>query len=299
MAVVSELKRVPAPAKLNLFLHVVGQRSDGYHLLQSVFVLLDLYDYLDFTVRTDGAIVRQGSTLEGLAAEDDLIIRAARLLQQHTGTALGVEIACEKHIPAGAGMGGGSSDAATTLIALNTLWNTGLNRQQLIDLGLQLGADVPFFIFGQNAFVEGIGEQLQPVAVPLYRYLLLKPEVFVSTGTIFTDPSLTRNTSPVIVKDFTAYEVSEAIDGSLNLFGVNTLEPVVRHHAKEMDELLHRLHNEKRHARMTGSGSVVYLAYSEKDAANRQSSKICSNISLQHWIVSGLSSHPLYNWVTD
>lgn len=293
------LLKVPAPAKLNVFLHVVGQRSDGYHLLQSVFVLLDLYDYLDFTLRTDGQIIQQGSTLDGLAADDDLIIKAARLLKQHTGTALGVEIACEKHIPAGAGLGGGSSDAATTLMALNKLWNTGLSRQQLMDLGLQLGADVPFFIFGQNAFVEGIGERLQPVAVPLYSYLLLKPEVFVSTGTIFTDPGLTRNTSPVKVIDFTAYEAKEAFDGSYALFGVNTLEPVVRHHAKEIDELLSYLHNEKRHARMTGSGSVIYLAYSDKDTANRQVSQLCSKISLQHWIVSGLSSHPLYNWVTD
>lgn len=304
---VSSLLRVPAPAKLNLFLHLVGRRADGYHLLQSVFTFVDLCDYLDFSLRSDGRIERMGQSVDGLAAEDDLIIRAARLLQQHTGTAFGVNIACEKNIPAGAGLGGGSSDAATTLIALNKLWQTGLNRQQLMDLGLQLGADVPVFIFGRSAFAEGIGEQLQVVKVPNYTYILLKPDVSVATPTIFKDEGLTRDMKPVIITDFTAYEpLADADNSSLDLYGVNVLEPVASRHANEIKSLLAYLHSNKMYARMTGSGSCVFLAFSEKATATRQHEEICSNISqqplllksnLSSWVVDGLASHPLYNWL--
>ena len=180
MAVLS-LERVPAPAKLNLFLHIVGRRSDGYHLLQSVFTFVDLCDYLDFQRRDDGVITRAGQSLAGLSEDDDLIIQAARLLQRATGTHFGATIACDKRIPAGAGLGGGSSNAATTLIALNRLWQTGLSRTQLMQLGVQLGADVPVFIFGQSAFAQGIGEQLQAITLPNLSYLLIKPDDFVST----------------------------------------------------------------------------------------------------------------------
>lgn len=304
----TSLLRVPAPAKLNLFLHIVGRRADGYHLLQSVFTFIDLCDYLDFTLRTDSKIIRIGNTVDGLAAEKDLIVRAAKLLQQHTGTTLGVDISCEKNIPAGAGLGGGSSDAATTLIALNKLWQTGLNRTQLMDLGLQLGADVPVFIFGRSAFAEGIGEQLQAINVPNYAYILLKPDVSVATPTIFKDRSLTRNSKPIIVTDFTAYTPLEAANGSLDLYGVNALEIIASQHANDIKSLLCHLHSKKLHARMTGSGSCVFLAFDEKATAARQRNKICSTILLEqpdlyeklsNWVVNGLSSHPLFNWVKE
>lgn len=303
------LLRVPAPAKLNLFLHVVGRRADGYHLLQTVFTFVDLYDYLDFTLRADGQIQRSGNSLDGLAAEDDLIIRAARLLQKYTKTPLGTTIACEKNIPAGAGLGGGSSDAATTLIALNKLWQTGLNRQQLMALGLELGADVPVFIFGQSAFAQGVGEQLQSVTVPNYSYLLIKPKVSVATPTIFKDEALTRDSTPVIITDFTTYDLNTAningANGSVALFGENVLEQIACLHANDIKLLLDHLHEKKWHARMSGSGSCVFIAFKEKSLATRQLTKLCSTILLEQpvlhsklsfWVVNGLNQHPLYNW---
>lgn len=306
----SSLLRVPAPAKLNLFLHVVGQRPDGYHLLQSVFTFIELYDYLDFTVRSDGVIERQGQTLEGLTAENDLIIRAARLLQHHTGTTLGVSIQCEKHIPAGAGLGGGSSNAATTLMALNRLWGTGLNRQQLMDLGLQLGADVPVFIFGRSAFAEGVGEHLQAVPVPDLYYVLLKPAVSVPTPTIFRDKGLTRDSKPIIITDFTGYQTQPDADyhQSVAMFGSNVLEPVACKYAAEINDLLLSLRKTKLHARMTGSGSCLFVAFCDKETATRQSIQLCGTIlheqpmvqkSPDVQVVKGLHTHPQYNWLTE
>jgi 4-diphosphocytidyl-2-C-methyl-D-erythritol kinase len=168
------LTRCPAPAKLNLFLHVNGRRPDGYHILQSVFQLIDRCDYLDAEVTNDG-LIRRTNDIPGVPEDSDLIIRAARLLQQHTGCERGALLTLHKSLPMGGGLGGGSSDAATTLMALNHLWNTGLNQQQLMQLGLQLGADVPFFLFGQNAFAEGIGEELQPVETPECWYVVVEP----------------------------------------------------------------------------------------------------------------------------
>lgn len=306
----SSLLRVPAPAKLNLFLHIVGRRADGYHLLQSVFTFIDLCDYLDFTVRTDGKIERIGSSINGLAAKDDLIIRAAKLLQQHTGTTLGASIRCEKNIPSGAGLGGGSSDAATTLIALNALWQTKLNRQQLMSLGLRLGADVPVFIFGRSAFAEGIGEQLRPLSLPEYAYLLFKPQASVATPVIFQDKALTRDSKPVIITDFTDYKAVSSADahGSMALFGSNALESVACKHAPEINQLLIYLRSKKIHAKMTGSGSTIFAAFSNRAAATRQQSYLCSTIMLEQpsmhttlssWVVSGLNTHPLYNWLTE
>ncbi len=170
----------PAPAKLNLFLHVVGRRPDGYHLLQSAFALIDAADRLRFAVRGDGGI-RRVSDLPGVPAESDLVVRAARLLQAETGTALGADIEVEKHLPMGGGVGGGSSDAATTLLALNRLWGTRLSRPALQALGARLGADVPFFVFGRNAWVEGVGERLAPLELPPAWYLVLVPPVAVPT----------------------------------------------------------------------------------------------------------------------
>jgi len=193
----------PAPAKLNLFLHVVGRRADGYHLLQTAFRLLDWGDTLDFTLRTDGEI-RRTSDVAGVPAEHDLVVRAARLLQAHTGCRLGAEIALHKVLPMGGGLGGGSSDAATTLIALNRLWDTGLTRTELQTLGLQLGADVPVFIFGCDAFAEGVGEALQPLELPPAWYVILSPGVSVPTAEIFCAEDLTRNTPLIKMADFAA-----------------------------------------------------------------------------------------------
>ena len=304
------LQQVPAPAKLNLFLHVVGQRSDGYHLLQSVFTFVSLCDYLDFELRTDGVIERVGESVAGLAPEHDLIIKAARLLQTKTGTSYGVSIRCDKRIPAGAGLGGGSSNAATTLIALNRLWQTQLTRWQLMQLGLQLGADVPVFIFGRSAFAEGIGEQLQAVDVPNMHYLLLKPVVSVPTPVIFSDSLLTRNQKPVIITDFTGYQMQAdaEFNDSVSLFGQNNLEPVARRFEPEINNLFQLLIKSKLHARMTGSGSCFFVPFVDKEAACRQSSYLCGTIfteqlsakdRLKHWVVSGINTHPLYNWLTE
>lgn len=305
-----QLLRIPAPAKLNLFLHIVGRRSDGYHLLQSVFTFIDLYDYLDFQLRTDGRIELATATLVGLDPENDLIVRAARLLQQHTGTSLGATISCEKNIPAGAGLGGGSSNAASTLIALNKLWKTGLSRQQLMDLALQLGADVPVFIFGRNAFAEGVGEQLQALELPQYYYVLLKPEAAVATADIFSDKDLTRNSKPVIITDFTDYQTKAdpQFNGSVALFGENVLQSIACKYASEIGSLLDYLQVNKLHARMTGSGSSLFVSFLNKETATRQANQICSTILIEQpkmqiqpniWVVSGLNTHPLYNWLKE
>lgn len=306
----SVLQRVPAPAKLNLFLHVVGRRADGYHLLQSVFTFIDLYDYLDFELRSDGQIERVGESLQGLAPEDDLIIRAARLLQIHSKTHLGVSIRCEKNIPSGAGLGGGSSDAATTLLALNKLWQTQLSRQQLMDLGLQLGADVPVFIFGQSAFAQGIGERLQAIDLPNLSYLLLKPAASVPTPLIFADKGLTRNQKPIIITDFTGYQLcpDAEFNNSVLLFGINNLEPVACKFQPEINSLFHLLQDLKLHARMTGSGSCFFVPFLDKETACRQNSYFHAILlheehtvqsKLQQWVVNGLNIHPLYNWLTE
>ncbi len=288
----------------------MGRRTDGYHLLQSVFTFVDLYDYLDFELRPDGQIVREGESLAGLEPEQDLIVRAARLLQQHTGTSYGVSIRCEKHIPAGAGLGGGSSDAATTLIALNRLWQTQLSRRQLMQIGLQLGADVPVFIFGQNAFAEGVGEQLQPVYVPPLAYWLLKPQVSVPTPAIFSSKDLTRNQKPIIITDFTGYQLcaDNTFNESVSLFGQNNLQPVACDFEPQINSLYQCLIRLKLHAKMTGSGSCFFIPFLDKATATRQSSHLCGTLlheqptmqkSPQQWVVSGLNAHPLYNWLTE
>ena len=205
----NSLKNCPAPAKLNLFLHVTGRRPDGYHLLQTTFQMVDRSDTLDFSLRDDEQL-RRVTDVPGVPEEQDLIIRAARLLQaevqRRTGALpRGVDIAIRKILPMGGGLGGGSSDAATTLMALNRLWNAGLSKQELMDLGLPLGADIPFFIFGETAFAEGVGEALRPVAAPECWYVVIEPGVQVPTAAIFTSERLTRNTSPVIMSDFSSH----------------------------------------------------------------------------------------------
>lgn len=256
-----ELVDCAAPAKLNLFLHVIGRRDDGYHLLQSVFQLIDLHDTLHFRLRQDHAIVRS-TEIDGVTAEQDLTVRAARLLQTEARArgldVAGVEIAIEKRLPMGGGIGGGSSNAATTLIALNQLWGTGLSRAELMRLGLALGADVPFFLGGGNAFVEGVGEQLTPIQTPERWFVLIHPGVSVPTPLIFQSPELTRDSKVVKIADF-----SDRLPG----FGRNDLQAVAARAfppvADALDWLSHRADS-----RMTGSGAGVFASFaSESDAA--------------------------------
>jgi 4-diphosphocytidyl-2-C-methyl-D-erythritol kinase len=277
---------LPAPAKLNLFLHVTGRRADGYHTLQSVFQLIDLADWLDFERRPGGAILREGDLLG--TADDDLPVRAARTLQAATGCVLGAAIRVTKRIPAGSGMGGGSSDAATTLIALNRLWNLGLARDRLAAIALQLGADVPFFLHGSNAFAEGVGERLQTVTTPTAWYAVIWPQVHVSTREIFADPGLTRNTKPTKIADFSAAALRPDAR-----FGANDLEPVARRRFPAIDQALERL---QRHgpARMTGSGSAVFVP-TATEAEARQAVEDAPS-GWQCWAVRGLSEHPLAAW---
>jgi len=205
---------IPAPAKLNLFLHVIGRRPDGYHLLQTVFRFIDLADAIDIDIRQDGQIRRETDML-GVAHDDDLVVRAARALQHATGCTKGAQIRVRKRIPAGGGLGGGSSDAASVLLALNKLWQTGLSRQSLMQLGLTLGADVPVFIFGQNAFAEGVGEDLQALELPDRAYIVIQPAQNVPTLGVFQDPDLTRNTDPVKIMDFSGLSLISSTENVL------------------------------------------------------------------------------------
>ncbi len=233
-----------APAKLNLFLHVLGQREDGLHELQTLFQLLDFGDTLKFDIRSDGIIRRLGSPL---LPDDDLSVRAARCLQAISGTKLGADIYLAKRIPVGAGLGGGSSDAATVLVALNRAWKTGLTPTELAELGLALGADVPLFVGGRSAWGEGVGERLTPVALPVQQYCIIWPKISVSTAAIFADPELTRNSLPI------------RIPGPFNGDRHNDLEPVARRRFPEVGRCLDWL-GKFGPAQMSGSGSAVFLA---------------------------------------
>lgn len=280
---------IQAPAKINLFLHVIGRRQDGYHLLQSVFSLIDLSDHVRLCIRDDGQILRI-NPLDGIPPESDLVVRAARLLQKNTGARLGVEIDLNKNIPMGAGLGGGSSDAASTLIGLNFLWKTGLNRSELAQIGLELGADVPFFIYGQNAFVEGVGEKITPVQLPPANYLLVFPGVGIPTQTIFQDPSLTRNHTSITIIDFVAH-LSESGLGNNDLQDV-----VVQKHPevkKALDWLLEQFPGS--HPRMSGSGSTVFVRLADELNAQNLLSKLPK--SWTGFLVRGLNEHPSYNLV--
>ena len=275
----------PAPAKLNLFLHVVGRRPDGYHLLQTMFHFIGLHDTLHFTLRKDGA-VRRTNAVEGVAEEQDLCVRAARLLQAEAGCALGVDIAVEKRIPLGGGLGGGSSDAATTLIALNRLWSLGLPRTRLMQLGLRLGADVPVFVFGENAFAEGVGEALQAYPLPEAWYVVLFPPVQVPTAEIFTHPELTRNTLSITMR---------ALLGRWHELH-NDLQPVACELYPEVARHLAWLNGSGR-AMMTGSGACVFAEFpgrSQAEAVLRQLPHDMRGI-----VAQGLTRHPLHDWVPD
>jgi len=279
----------PAPAKLNLFLHVTGRRPDGYHLLQTLFCFVDLHDTLHFALRKDGMILR-GNEVEGVAAEHDLCVRAAKLLQAETGCRLGVEITVEKHIPMGGGLGGGSSDAATTLIALNRLWNLGLDRTRLMQFGLRLGADVPVFIFGENAYAEGVGEKLQPFPLQPAWYVVLCPPVQVPTARIFAHPELTRNTVSLTMR-----ALSERLFRDGRQFH-NDLQPVVCSLYPEVAHYIAWL-EKFGSARLTGSGACVFAEFPDRGAADAVLGQLPEGM---HGIVAqGLAKHPLHDWVPD
>lgn len=280
---------VPAPAKLNLFLHITGRRADGYHLMQSVFMLIDWQDRLHFERTQNGLITRQDLNPEAPALpRDDLCVRAAKALQSATGCTQGACIAIDKHIPAQAGMGGGSSDAASTLIALNRLWNLGLSRNQLAEIGLGLGADVPFFVQGHNAWVEGIGEIITPLTgtatLPATEFWVVKPQAGLNTQNIFTSPDLTRNSKRATIEDFAADHYG---------FGHNDLQPVAETLCSDVKEVKLWLNSQNLHATMTGSGSAVFAqACKDIDLSKAPSNwqiKLCKN----------LEKHPLFHWIPE
>lgn len=284
----TELRDVPAPAKLNLFLHIVGRRADGYHLLQSVFMLIDWCDTLHFNLRQDGVIRRIDAFSTTRLPEHDLVVRAAQALQAATGCTWGADITLEKRLPAEAGMGGGSSDAASTLLALNRLWRLGLPRAQLLQLALTLGADVPFFIGGRNAWVEGIGEQLTPVDLPPGRFVVVKPPTGASTAAIFGAPTLKRDTKLAIISGFAA-DAQKHPDTIWN-FGANDLQAVAQSVCPDILECIQWLARKGLTGRMTGSGSAVFAPWADdvdlSDAPPSWQVKICSNCA----------EHPLRAW---
>lgn len=294
----------PAPAKLNLFLHVVGRRADGYHLLQSVFRLIDRADTVHLELRDDGQVVREGD-LPGVAEDDDLTVRAARLMQAHAPAGAGVSIRLDKILPLGGGLGGGSSDAATVLLALNRLWQIDLPRESLQRLALKLGADVPVFVFGQTAFAEGVGEILRPVTVPPAWYVVLMPPVQVPTAAIFAAPELTRNTPPLKIAPFYAgvdhpatalHGLQPAADWGAHkgdpdpLPGRNDLQPVV---VSRYPEVAHHLEWLARFgaARMTGSGACVFASFETEEAARGVLRRLPE--AMQGFVAQGLDRHPL------
>ncbi len=290
------LTSCPAPAKLNLFLHVTGRRPDGYHLLQSVFQLIDRCDTLDFTLRGDERI-RRVTDVPGVPEDSDLVVRAARLLQaevaRRTGTPPpGVDIALHKVLPMGGGLGGGSSDAATTLLALNRLWHGGLSKQALMDLGLPLGADIPFFLFGETAFAEGVGEALRPVDGPDCWYVVIEPGVQVPTGDIFTSEHLTRNTAAVIISDFSRHFADQ--DTGLRQFGKNDLQQVATRLFPPVAQAVEWL-GAYGDARMTGSGACVFCAFHGEEQADAVLSafEATAPSTWKGWKAKALRRHPM------
>jgi 4-diphosphocytidyl-2-C-methyl-D-erythritol kinase len=277
----------PAPAKLNLFLHVVGRRADGYHLLQTVFRLLDYGDTLRLSLRADGQM-RRTLDLPGVPTSDDLCLRAAQLLQSETGCQLGVDIHLDKRLPMGGGLGGGSSDAASVLLGLNRLWDLRLTRQQLQRFGLRLGADVPVFVFGQSAFAEGIGEALQAVSLPPAWYVVLVPPVSVSTQAIFSHPGLTRDSKIIKMADFSEAENSEA--------GMrNDLQALVCREYPEVAKHIAWL-SQYGKARMTGSGACVFSAFDTEQAAHAVMAQLPGD--MRGFMARGLDRHPLHDLVS-
>ncbi|MDY6009695.1 MAG: 4-(cytidine 5'-diphospho)-2-C-methyl-D-erythritol kinase [Duodenibacillus sp.] len=280
-----KLTNLAAPAKMNLFLHVTGRREDGMHLLESLFVLINLEDTLEITLTDDGVIERTGDIVG--ATSDDLCVRAATLLQEVSGTHLGAKIHVVKRIPSGAGLGGGSSDCATTLIALNRLWGLNYSRQKLMQLGDRLGADVAFFIYGQNAIARSTGSELTALEVPEGWWALLMPGVPTSTHRIFADPDLTRNT-----KSLTIPVLSDRIRACWPaLYGHNDLQPVAARINPQIQTALAHLGDS---ARMTGSGSAVFAAAATPDDAQKLLGSVPEG--MRGWVVATLRRHPLFEF---
>jgi 4-diphosphocytidyl-2-C-methyl-D-erythritol kinase len=277
----------PAPAKLNLMLHITGRRADGYHELQTVFQFLDLYDELQFKAGSDGEI-RRATGPSAILEQDDLVVRSAIALKRASGTTQGAEIRLNKHIPAGAGLGGGSSDAATTLHALNRLWKLQFDVDQLAAIGLTLGADVPVFVRGYAAFAEGIGERLQPVSLEQYWYLVITPDVHVSTAAIFTDPDLTRDSPAIKICD-------------LSTIGwENVCIPVVIRHYPKVAKALELL-NVFAKARMSGTGASVFAKFFSKHEAERALQQLKATArwsnAWQAFICQGRNQSPLFEYM--
>ena len=278
---------IPAPAKLNLFLHITGRRPDGYHLLQSVFMLIDWCDTLHFDIRQDGAVSRED--LAGELPADDLCLRAAHALRTATGTTSGVHIAIEKHLPSQAGLGGGSSDAASCLLALNRLWSTRLTLPQLSKIGLSLGADVPFFLCGHHAWVEGIGEQITPLTganrLPPSRFVVVKPASGLPTPAIFSAPDLKRDSEAATMRGFAANTYG---------FGQNDLQPVAQRLCPDVTSALQWLGAHQLQARMTGSGSAVFAQLLEGQDLTAMQEHIPAGWQVRQ--CSNLDVHPLAGW---
>lgn len=292
----------PAPAKLNLFLHVIGRRPDGYHELQTVFRFVDHADRLRFAVRSDGRIRRVAGN-EAVPEDTDLTVRAARLLQQATGTTLGADLAIEKHLPMGGGVGGGSSDAATALIVLNHLWGTSLRRAELQRLARTLGADVPVFVYGASAFAEGVGERLQAVDLPPAWYVVVAPPAHVSTAMVFSQPDLTRHSDPITLAAFFSGTkpdgTSESRSEAATAAGVhlrNDLEAVVSRLVPEVRQALQWL-GQYGPARMTGSGSCVFCAYPTEQQARAVWAGRPEG--MQGFVAAGIDRHPLVAYTND
>lgn len=277
-----EAQAFPAPAKLNLDLRITGRRSDGYHNLESIFCLIGLYDTVYLLPRDDGRILLHTPAAD-MPSEQDLCHRAAVLLQSSTGSRQGADIWLDKNIPMGGGLGGGSSDAATVLMALNRLWRCGLTREELMRLGLKLGADVPFFIFGRNAFARGVGERLEYIEVPQMWYAVVRPPVHVSTAAVFSHENLTRDSKPSIMPSFL----------SLQPFR-NDMQSAVFQEYPEVAEA-HRKLSRYGEALMTGSGACVFAACESREKAN----SICRQLSetYETYCVEGLGRHPLHDMV--
>jgi 4-diphosphocytidyl-2-C-methyl-D-erythritol kinase len=282
---VSELTWWPAPAKLNLFLHITGRRPDGYHDLQTIFQLIEHCDRIGLAVRSDGRITRSAGMSE-VEPDQDLAVRAARALQRHTGVGLGADIQVIKHIPAGGGLGGGSSDAASVLLALNALWRCDLSLQQLAQLGMALGADVPVFVYGNSAWGEGRGEQLTPMELPPRWFLVIHPGAGVSTAEIFQAPELTRNSTILTIR---AFSESRA---------VNVFEPVVCARRPEVADALGWLreqidaHGAPVAARMTGTGACVFASFERGEDAERIAARVPDRWN--SFVARGLNRSPLH-----
>ncbi len=310
---ITELRNLPAPAKLNLFLHVTGQRSDGYHLLETAFEMIDLCDTIDLHAREDGLITLLSPT-EGIEPHNNLVVRAAQALARmpeaqagtRIGTGTGVAIGLHKRIPIGGGLGGGSSDAATVLLGLNRLWNLQLSPTRLAEIGLSLGADVPFFLYGRSALGTGIGEQLRPIELPIRQYLLVQPAVSVPTARIFQAPELTRNSKPLKIEGFS--QIEQAISD-----GKNDLQPVVEMMYPQVKLALRALRRsvlavrlDPGQVRMSGSGACVFVPLDHPRTASslmnriRQDSQTAAGgqagqllTESRAWVVNSLSRHPL------